>query len=235
MNADEIYDKIKEIIVVKVTSGDVICIKLDCPLTEYCKSCIEDTIQPLFPNNKILFIDKSLDITSKKTIIEAEKGEWTFQFYDRMLEYVKDNGSDVYGVFNDQFFIARSNAKEYSDIKCFSGRYDPSAEMKKKGTDNMKKLFISQPMRGKSNEEIIAEREKAVKAAAEKLGEPVEVIDSFFKDAPVTASPLWFLGKSLEALAGADIVYFCEGWDTARGCKIEQQCAVEYGIDRLYA
>lgn len=54
----------------------------------------------------------------------------------------------------------------------------------------MKKLFISQPMRGKSNEEIIAEREKAVKAAAEKLGEPVEVIDSFFKNAPVTAAPL---------------------------------------------
>ena len=54
----------------------------------------------------------------------------------------------------------------------------------------MKKLFISQPMRGKSNVEIIAEREKAVKSAAEKLGEPVEVIDSFFKDAPVTAAPV---------------------------------------------
>lgn len=52
----------------------------------------------------------------------------------------------------------------------------------------MKKLFISQPMRGKSNEEIIVEREKAVKSAAEKLGEPVEVIDSFFKDAPVSCS-----------------------------------------------
>ena len=104
----------------------------------------------------------------------------------------------------------------------------------------MKKLFISQPMRGKSNEEIIAEREKAVKAAAEKLGEPVEVIDSFFKDAPVTAAPLftaaplWFLGKSLELLADADIIYFCPGWDTARGCKIEHQCAVEYGIERIY-
>ena len=103
-----------------------------------------------------------------------------------------------------------------------------------KGYDIMKKLFISQPMRGKSNEEIIAEREKAVKAAAEKLGEPVEVIDSFFKEAPVTAAPLWFLGKSLEALAGADIIYFCPGWDTARGCKIEHQCAVEYGIERIY-
>lgn len=98
----------------------------------------------------------------------------------------------------------------------------------------MKKLFISQPMRGNSNEEIIAEREKAVKAAAEKLGEPVEVIDSFFKDALVTAAPLWFLGKSLELLADADIIYFCPGWDTARGCKIEHQCAVEYGIERIY-
>jgi hypothetical protein len=104
----------------------------------------------------------------------------------------------------------------------------------RKGYGVMKKLFISQPMRGKSNEEIIAEREKAVKAAAEKLGEPVEVIDSFFKDAPVTAAPLWFLGKSLELLADADIIYFCPGWDTARGCKIEHQCAVEYGIERIY-
>lgn len=104
----------------------------------------------------------------------------------------------------------------------------------RKGYDIMKKLFISQPMRGKSNEGIIAEREKAVKAAAEKLGEPVEVIDSFFKDAPATAAPLWFLGKSLELLADADIVYFCPGWDTARGCKIEHQCAVEYGIERIY-
>lgn len=45
---------------------------------------------------------------------------------------------------------------------------------------------------------------------------------------------LCVLGKSLEALAGADIIYFCPGWDTARGCKIEHQCAVEYGIERIY-
>ena len=44
----------------------------------------------------------------------------------------------------------------------------------------MKKLFISQPMRGKTDEEIIATREKAIKSAEEKIGEPVEVIDSFF-------------------------------------------------------
>ena len=94
----------------------------------------------------------------------------------------------------------------------------------------MKKLFISQPMRGKSDEEILAERKKAIELAQEMIGEPVEVIDSFFQEAPADAKPLWFLGKSLELLAGADIAYFAKGWQDARGCKIENTCAIEYGI-----
>ena len=65
----------------------------------------------------------------------------------------------------------------------------------------MKKLFISQPMKGKTNEEIEAERVKAVKEAKAVLNDDVEVIDSFFKDAPVDARPLWFLGKSIELLS----------------------------------
>lgn len=97
----------------------------------------------------------------------------------------------------------------------------------------MKKLFISQPMRGKTDEEILATREKAIKSAEEKIGEPVEVIDSFFQSAPADARPLWYLGKSLELLATADIAYFVEGWAMARGCKIEHTCATEYGIDRI--
>lgn len=95
----------------------------------------------------------------------------------------------------------------------------------------MKKLFISQPMRGKTDEEILAERKKAIESAERKLGEPVEVIDSFFQNAPVDARPLWFLGKSLELLSTADIAYFAKGWEDARGCRIENQCAIEYGIE----
>ena len=97
----------------------------------------------------------------------------------------------------------------------------------------MKKLFISQPMKGKSDEEILAVREKAIKSAEEKLGEPVEVIDSFFQNAPADARPLWFLGKSLEMLATADVAFFAKGWEDARGCRIEHTCAVEYGIDMV--
>lgn len=95
----------------------------------------------------------------------------------------------------------------------------------------MKKLFISQPMKGKTDEEILNEREKAIKKATEKVGESVEVIDSFFQSAPADARPLWFLGKSLELLSTVDIAYFADGWVDARGCRIEHLCALEYGID----
>ena len=97
----------------------------------------------------------------------------------------------------------------------------------------MKKVFISQPMNGKTNEEIEAVREKAIASATDMLGESVEVIDSFFKDAPHDAKPLWFLGKSLELLSNADVAYFAKGWENARGCRIEHECAIEYGIDLI--
>jgi len=93
----------------------------------------------------------------------------------------------------------------------------------------MKKLFISQPMRGKTDEEILAERADAKAAAEDFLGEKVELIDSFFQGADLTR-PLEYLGESLKLLAKADVVYFARGWQEARGCRIEHTCATEYGI-----
>lgn len=94
----------------------------------------------------------------------------------------------------------------------------------------MKKLFISQPMRGKTDVVIKAERTRAIQMAEEIVGEPVEVIDSFFEKAPVNAKPLWFLGKALELLSYADVAYFAPGWKEARGCRIEHTCTIEYDI-----
>jgi hypothetical protein len=94
------------------------------------------------------------------------------------------------------------------------------------------KLFISQPMRGKTKEEILAVRERAIESAERNLGEKVEVIDSYFEDAPNDGNaPLWHLGKSIMLLASADVAYFAKGWEEARGCRIENTCAIEYGID----
>ena len=98
----------------------------------------------------------------------------------------------------------------------------------------MKKLFISQPMRGKTDEEILAERADAVQAARDALGEEVEVIDSFFGTSDMSHA-LEYLGESLKLLAKADIAYFAPGWRDARGCKIEHVCADAYGIHHIEA
>lgn len=92
------------------------------------------------------------------------------------------------------------------------------------------RVFISQPMNGKTDEEILRERDEAINEIKKNISDDIEVIDSFFQSAPVDARPLYFLGKSLELLSTADIAYFCRGWDLARGCRIEHQCCLEYGI-----
>ena len=97
----------------------------------------------------------------------------------------------------------------------------------------MKKLFISQPMRGKTDEEILAVREKAIKSTEKQVGEPVEVIDSYFRSAPVDTKPLWYIGESIKLLAEADVAYFVKGWNEFRGCRIENTCAIEYGIETV--
>ena len=94
------------------------------------------------------------------------------------------------------------------------------------------RLFISQPMRNRTDKEIKEERREVIKRVTEMLDgmEKLEIIDSFFEGAPYKAKPLWFLGKSLELLSTADVAYFCKGWYNARGCRIEYQCASEYDI-----
>ena len=97
----------------------------------------------------------------------------------------------------------------------------------------MTKIFISQPMKDKTNQEIEQERKKIIEKVEKYFGE-VEVIDSFFKDAPHNAKPLWFLGKSLELLSNANVIVLGKGWECSRGCRIEHECAVQYGISVIY-
>lgn len=93
------------------------------------------------------------------------------------------------------------------------------------------KVFISQPMNGKTDAEIEAERERAVKEIKDIYpNEDIEVIDSFVKGAPRNANPLCLLAKALELLSTADLAFFAEGWTSARGCLIEYECANAYGI-----
>lgn len=89
------------------------------------------------------------------------------------------------------------------------------------------KVMISQPMRGKTNEQIREEREKLVKQLET---EGHEVIDTVFDDfTEGKATPVHYLAKSIEFIANVEGVVFMKGWENARGCKIEHQIAKEYG------
>lgn len=59
----------------------------------------------------------------------------------------------------------------------------------------MKKLFISQPMNGKTDEEILAERNRAIDYASKMIKDEVTVIDSFLKKHQSEQSHCGFLGS----------------------------------------
>ena len=105
----------------------------------------------------------------------------------------------------------------------------------------MKKAMLSQPMGGKTDEEIVETRERAIKVLEAK---GYEVVNTLFTDEwyshenmekrSVVQIPLCFLAKSLENMSMCPTVYFCKGWENARGCKIEHEAAVAYGLDIIY-
>ena len=90
-------------------------------------------------------------------------------------------------------------------------------------------LMISQPMKGKTTEQIKAERAELV-AALEAQGHTV--IDTVIASEPPKdgAVSLWYLAKSLELMSQCDGVVFMPGWEDARGCRIEHDAAVQYGL-----
>ena len=94
------------------------------------------------------------------------------------------------------------------------------------------KVFISQPMKDKTEQEIKEERAYLEQYAKDTYGSDIEIIDSYFQDYnPQNGCvPLKYLAKSIQLLADADVAIFGRGWQRARGCVIENRCAYEYGI-----
>ena len=102
----------------------------------------------------------------------------------------------------------------------------------------MKKAMLSQPMAGKTDEEIIATRERAINVLSEK---GYEIVNTLFTDEwyskeqmearGVVQIPLCFLAKSLENMSLCHAAYFCKGWEKARGCRLEHEAAKAYGLE----
>lgn len=105
----------------------------------------------------------------------------------------------------------------------------------------MRKAMLSQPMAGKTDQEIRETRERAIRALEEK---GYVVLDTFcnnewdsvemLKKRGVEQIPLYFLAESLERMSLCHTVYFCKGWENARGCRIEHEAACAYGLEVIY-
>ncbi|MDY2836230.1 MAG: DUF4406 domain-containing protein [Candidatus Aphodomonas sp.] len=114
----------------------------------------------------------------------------------------------------------------------------------------MLKAMLSQPMGGKTQEEIVETRERAIHALQERGYKVVNTLctddtcNTTFrytwngKEAVeargVVQLPLCFLAKSLENMSLCHAVYFCKGWEQARGCRIEHEAAKAYGLEIIY-
>lgn len=102
------------------------------------------------------------------------------------------------------------------------------------------KAMISQPMAGFTKEEILKVKEEAVEFLKE---HDYEIVNTFFDEEwkeelehnkDVVNVPLKYLAKSLNTMATCEVVYFCPGWEKARGCKIEHEVAQAYGLNIIY-
>ena len=101
--------------------------------------------------------------------------------------------------------------------------------------------MLSQPMAGKTDDEIKETREKAIKTLENK---GYEIVNTLFTDEwyskekmaerGVVQIPLCFLAKSLENMSLCHAAYFCKRWENARGCRIEHEAAKAYGLDIIY-
>ena len=108
-------------------------------------------------------------------------------------------------------------------------------------------IFISQPMTGKSEEEILATRQKEIEKIHQLFdadGVEINIIASYIDDATrkhfkehVSDDINWdifWLSQSLERLAMADMIWLCDGWEYSKGCNVELECAMQYGISIVY-
>lgn len=88
------------------------------------------------------------------------------------------------------------------------------------------KVFISQPMNNRTEEDIFKERDEIVKKL-KSVYDNITVIVGWTTD---NLSPIESIGKSIMMLNDVDLVVFADNWKLSRRCRIEYQVCIEYGI-----
>lgn len=196
------------------------------------KSEIKEKIKKMLsenPNMSILEIILNIDIKNENQ--------------QDIVDSLKDVYSDLFEDGKDSLVNMLLTLREETN-KLFNNPFVKELLTEKRNTENKsikKKAMLSQPIRGKTDEEIIETRNRAIKAL-EAAG--YEVVNTLFTDEwyskekmeerGVVQIPVCFLAKSIENMSLCHAVYFCKGWDRARGCILENEVAKAYGLDIIY-
>lgn len=101
----------------------------------------------------------------------------------------------------------------------------------------MKKVFISIPMNGRPEEEVLTEIQEITNYIHHTFGDDIDVVHSLWTPQPNKRYPnprIYYLGKAIVKMGICDTVVFAKGWREVRGCRIEEKVAIEYGLDMLY-
>ena len=96
------------------------------------------------------------------------------------------------------------------------------------------KVFVSQPMNGKPEEEILARQEELLNYVRKIFGDQVELVESYVRNVEDRKTPVEMLGESITRMAEADLVVFSHDWNLGRGCRVENMVAILYGMAIIY-
>lgn len=97
----------------------------------------------------------------------------------------------------------------------------------------MKKIMISQPMKGKTIEQIRKERLHIIDLLESK---GYVVINSIMsgKIPKDVDEAMYNLSRAIRIMSRVDGVFFMKDWKQARGCRIEHEVATLYGKEIMY-
>lgn len=98
----------------------------------------------------------------------------------------------------------------------------------------MKKLFISCPMKGRTEEAIRSSMERLHKIAEAYFDQELEVIPTYIEHKPPVNNnqSIWYLGEAIKKMAEADYYIGVHCSNVFSGCRIENDVARSYGIPR---
>ena len=98
-------------------------------------------------------------------------------------------------------------------------------------------IMISMPMNDKDWKKKYTKVENMLKSKGHEVA-PLYIRDLLETEPvfrhQVVNVPLLYMGNSFYRMSICDSIYFCAGWDKARGCQLEHKAAKAYGLKIIY-